>query len=92
MSTSKVILGVVIGMAAGAVMGILSAPDSGKNTRQKISNKRQAYMDDLKYRVNGFKEGFRDRVDTVKNEAHDLLDQVNSKLETRPKKTSQYGS
>jgi gas vesicle protein len=99
MSTSKVMLGMVIGMAAGAVLGILTAPDSGINTRKKISTKGQGYVDDLKYRVNGFKEGFRDRVDTVKNEAHNLLDQASSKLdhaasklETTSKKTSNYGS
>jgi gas vesicle protein len=92
MSTSKVILGVMVGMAAGAVMGILTAPDSGKNTRQKISDKRQAYMDELKNRVNGFKDGFKYGVDTVKSEANNLLDQVKTKPDTMTKKTSQYNS
>ena len=90
MSASKVMMGVVVGMAAGAVMGILTAPDSGKNTRQKISDKRQAYMDELKSRVNGFKDGFKYGIDTVKSETHNLLDQVKSKAETSSKKSSQY--
>lgn len=35
-NTAKIITGVVAGAAAGAITGILLAPDSGKNTRNKI--------------------------------------------------------
>ena len=38
MSTGKVITGIVAGMAAGAVLGILLAPDKGSETRKKIAS------------------------------------------------------
>lgn len=39
MSNGKAILGVLAGMAAGAVLGLLFAPGNGFNTRKKISKK-----------------------------------------------------
>ena len=39
MSNTKAVLGFVAGAAVGALVGILFAPDSGSNTRKKISSK-----------------------------------------------------
>jgi len=48
MSTGKVVLGLLAGMAAGAVLGILLAPEKGSDTRGKISKKGKDYTDSLK--------------------------------------------
>ena len=48
MSTGKVLLGVLAGVAAGAMLGILFAPDKGSNTRKKISKKGEDYADAVK--------------------------------------------
>ncbi len=39
MSSGKALLGVLAGIAAGAALGILIAPEKGSNTRKKISKK-----------------------------------------------------
>lgn len=48
MKTDKLILGILVGAAVGAVAGVLFAPDNGKNTRKKIKDKGLDYADELK--------------------------------------------
>ena len=43
----KVIVGFLVGAAAGALAGILLAPDSGDQTRKKIVSKANDLKDDL---------------------------------------------
>lgn len=58
MSTGKIVLGVLAGVAVGALVGVLFAPDKGCETRRKISKKSHDLVDDLK-------EGFGRFADTV---------------------------
>lgn len=60
MSTGKIVLGVVAGIAAGTLLGVLIAPDRGTETRRKIRQK----GDDL---VEGVKDGMTSMVDEVTN-------------------------
>ena len=53
MSTGKIILGVLAGITAGALIGILFAPDKGMDTRKKIISTGEGYVDNLKEKVNG---------------------------------------
>ena len=39
MNTGKAFLGVLVGITAGAALGILFAPEKGSNTRKKIVKK-----------------------------------------------------
>lgn len=48
MSTNKVILGVLGGVAIGAIAGILFAPAKGTKTRKRIMKKGNSYTNDLK--------------------------------------------
>ncbi len=54
MSNGKIILGVLAGVVAGAILGILFAPDKGCETRKKIAKKGADVADDLKNKMNGF--------------------------------------
>ncbi|MBR9859182.1 YtxH domain-containing protein [bacterium] len=45
--TTETILGVVAGAVVGGALGVLFAPDSGENTRQKIKDKSSDLMDEL---------------------------------------------
>jgi len=65
MSRGKIILGILAGTAAGALIGILFAPDKGTETRKKIIHKGEEYVDDLKERVNGLLRNGGKRHETV---------------------------
>lgn len=47
MSTQRTLLGALIGLAAGAAIGILLAPRSGKETREILRKKGTKAKDDL---------------------------------------------
>jgi len=49
----KVAGGILAGAAAGAIAGILMAPDSGKNTRKKIAVKSKEVANTTKNKVVG---------------------------------------
>ena len=83
MSASKVLLGVVVGFAAGALMGVLLAPESGENTRKKLSKKGEAYVDDLKGKFNDFVESFMDQVDSSKEDARDMANELTDKAKSK---------
>ena len=47
-TTLKVAIGVVAGVATGAVLGLLFAPDKGRETRRKIIEKEKDLVKNLK--------------------------------------------
>jgi gas vesicle protein len=47
----------LVGAAAGALLGILYAPDKGVNTRQRLSFQLEKYKDLLQSLINDFVEG-----------------------------------
>lgn len=63
MSASKVLLGMAAGFAVGAAAGILLAPDSGENTRRKLSEKGEDFAADLRIKFDQFLDEFVDRID-----------------------------
>lgn len=54
MSRGAIILSALAGIAGGALIGILFAPDKGTGTRKKIVDKGGEYVGNLKEKVNGF--------------------------------------
>ncbi len=72
MNAGKMILSIAVGVAAGAVIGVLLAPDKGSETRRKISERSNEYADGLKTKFNDFIESMLDKFDSVKTEAENL--------------------
>ena len=58
MSTGKVVLGTLAGLAIGAIAGILFAPEKGSTTRKQIMDKDDDYLDEIKSKFDGLCDYF----------------------------------
>ena len=72
MSSKNVLLGVLGGLAAGALLGILLAPEKGSDTRKYISKKGTDLADMLKEKFNDFIETVTDQFVSAKEEVTDF--------------------
>ncbi|WP_372774841.1 YtxH domain-containing protein [Mangrovibacterium sp.] len=84
MSSGKVVLGVLAGLAAGAMLGILFAPDKGTETRRKIAEKGEDYLDDMKEKMSDLMDDLHDQVDSAKKKVKDLETKITSKAKEEP--------
>jgi len=80
MSTSKIITALFIGAAAGAIAGILLAPDKGTETRKKIAKKSSDMADDVKAKMSDLAEGVKGKVQTATDSVSNLFKKGKEKV------------
>ena len=81
MKTGNVILGLLAGVAAGAVLGILFAPDKGSNTRKKIVSKGEDYADDVKEKFNDAIDAITDKYKSIRHGAESMMEDGKMKFD-----------
>lgn len=81
MSTGKVILGTMAGLAVGGILGILFAPEKGSVTRRQIMDKGNDYADELKSKYNEFADSMAEKFQSAKEDAQQLAENGKSRLE-----------
>jgi gas vesicle protein len=73
MNSSKVLLGVLGGVAVGAIAGILFAPAKGTKTRKRILNTGKGYMDNIKGKFDDLSEEITNKYESFLSEAKDMV-------------------
>lgn len=73
MKTNSTIIGILGGIAAGALLGVLFAPDKGSKTRQKIAKKTKQYSDSVK-------DTYQNLVGKIKQNGEEVIEKGKSKL------------
>ena len=77
------VLGVVAGLAAGALLGVLFAPDKGSKTRKKIKNKTSEAKKNLKDEFDNFLDTASEKYSSLVNKSEDLLEKSEVLLEKK---------
>jgi len=76
----KSLPGILIGLAAGVVLGMLVAPEKGKSTRKRVSNETDSFFKDLQDQlqsgIDNIKTQYNDFVETSASRTKDAVGQA----------------
>jgi gas vesicle protein len=81
MSTGKTMLGVLAGFAAGALVGVLLAPEKGSETRKKIAKMGEDYAGDLTDKFNELRDTINEKLGNVEDNGMKIVEKGKSKIE-----------
>lgn len=79
MNSEKIILGVLAGLAAGVILGVLFAPKKGTVTRNKITDQITDLTDEMRNKYEDLLTGIVQKIDTVKESMMDIYLHQNKK-------------
>ncbi len=74
MDSLKVFTSVVVGAAAGAIVGYLLAPGEGNDPGKEISKKADKFAGQMKRIINDYNNDIKKHLKSVKKEAEDLTE------------------
>ena len=86
--SGKVVLGLLAGVALGATLGILFAPDKGERTRRNISSKVEDLEGDLEDRFEDFLNDMKRKFNEVKKQAEGTLEEEKQMAQNAKEKVS----
>lgn len=79
----KSLPGILVGLVAGAVIGLLLAPESGKKTRKRVSSESDSFFKELQNQLQtgleNIKTQYNDYVDTAASKTQDAVKQAKRK-------------
>lgn len=79
--TSNTLFAFVLGAGVGAALGILFAPDTGANTRDKLSFKLSKYKKELENLIEELVDGKETHLNEAKTEGKRVISEAKNKAE-----------
>ena len=81
MDTGKLVVGILAGVAVGALVGVLFAPDKGSETRRRIVEKGDDSMEDMKDKLEDLLNSFAEKCECAKEDMQKIYEQGKDKVE-----------
>ncbi|MBK8515813.1 MAG: YtxH domain-containing protein [Saprospiraceae bacterium] len=81
MKLGRILFGILTAVGAGAVLGVLFAPDKGSETRNKLSKKTNDFGSDLNAKFNDVVDTVHKKMDYLKNETDKMAQELRMKAE-----------
>jgi gas vesicle protein len=81
MSSGKLVLGVLAGIAAGALIGVLFAPEKGSRTRKNIVRKGEDCIDDIQEKFNELFQTVTNKIECASQCADEIVSSGKKKYE-----------
>lgn len=79
----KALPGIIVGLAAGALLGMLLAPQSGQKTRRKFGHETEGFFSDLQDQLQAgldkIRDQYNDHVEAGVSKAKELASQAEHK-------------
>lgn len=79
MKTGTAALGILAGIAIGAIAGILLAPDKGSNTRKKLMSKGDDLANEIREKIDEVLGNVNEKYERVREEAENLAEKGKAK-------------
>jgi len=82
-NSQKTALGIILGVTAGALAGLLLAPSTGADSRRKITDAAKGYKDDLGTQLSQAIDKLNSYVAKAKTEASSLAKEARTAVENQ---------
>lgn len=76
MDAGKVVIGIMAGLATGALLGVLFAPDKGYKTRKRIGRDTEKITDEMTDKFQEFVDGITEKFVKVKKDVTDFAEKA----------------
>ncbi|AKP53114.1 YtxH domain-containing protein [Cyclobacterium amurskyense] len=79
MKSAKIILGTLAGVAIGVQIGLLIAPEKGKTTRKKLSQKGEGYLKEINGQFDHIVKGMNEKLDKMNKNIASVAEETRAK-------------
>lgn len=79
MKSARIILSALAGVAIGVQIGLLIAPEKGKETRKKLTKKGEEYLNDINGQLNHLIKGMNEKIDKINKNIASVAEETKSR-------------